>query len=495
MLGCPPSDPRPTDRLVLGTRTEPRTLDPAFVRRAGAQEIARLLYRDLTDFDVQWRLTPALSAALPRAETSSAGWSVDWRLRPDLKWSDGRPLTSADVVFGHRIEADPGLAAVNHHDASLVAGIDVVDAHRFRVHWRQPFAGYRAPRVHAILPQHRYPRPVPGEPFAGLRDASVSSGPFRVARWVRGRQLVLTRSLHWSGPTPAMETIVFRFLQSEDAIEAELLAGTIDAVGEASGLSPDRAASLAERLADTHDVVFTDSAVRLGVECRMDHPLVGRADIRHALSAAVDRHAFANVAYGGAARPADGLFPHRHPAYMTATSTAKVGAEVLRALEGHPSVPLQFASDSQAARRAAVYLQSAWAHAGFPVVLDGRPFSVLLNLLAERKHAPLVLLALRMRPDWDARSVLLRDGAQNYGGYVDVDVEGWIHAARATADPTAWTRFLQNVERRFRRDLPSIPLLFRRTASVRPKGLEGWRPTGTTTPVTWNAETWRWSRQ
>ena len=52
---------------------------------------------------------------------------------------------------------------------------------------------------------------------------------------------------------------------------------------------------------------------------------------------------------------------------------------------------------------------------------------------------------------------------------------------------------LFEVERRYAQNLPSIPLLFRQAVSVRPRALEGWTPTGTSTPVTWNAERWRWA--
>lgn len=502
---CRSERPRP-NRLILGTRTEPRTLDPAFARRAGAQEIVRLLFRGLTNFDDQWRLRADLAAELPLAATSTTGgWTVQWRLRPGLHWSDGRPLTSHDVIFGHRIEADDRWAAVNHHDAQLVEHMFAVDAERVRVQWRRPFVGYRAPRVHAVLPRHAYPvrstasREQFPASFSGITDAPVSSGPFVLERWERGRQLVLTRNPHWSGARPALDQVIFRFLQSEDALEAELLAGTIDAIGEAGGLSPDRAARLARRLEPSHEVVFAESSVRLGVECRADHALVGRTDVRQALSAIIDRTAFGEVAYAGAARPARGLFPPRHPAHRAETldiamSPAEARA-LLAGLQDPPSVPLAFAAESDAARRAAVYLQNVWTQAGFPVALDSKPFSVLLEQLSERKQAPLVLLALRMRPDWDGHSVLQADGAQNYGGHVDAQIIAWIDEARSTPDPIRWQAALEKVERRFRRDLPSIPLVFRRTASVRPRALLGWRPTGTTTPVTWNAEAWRWRRR
>ncbi|MEO1334202.1 MAG: ABC transporter substrate-binding protein, partial [Myxococcota bacterium] len=323
----------------------------------------------------------------------------------------------------------------------------------------------------------------------------VSSGPYQVERWVSGQQLTLTRNPHWWGPKPEIDTIVFRFLQSEDALEAALLAGTIDAVGEAGGLSPDRALMLRERLGADRKVVLTDSAIRLGVELRLDHPALQQREVRQAMSAVIDRDRFADVAYGGAARAAYGLFPPLHVAHDKAGSPMSLGAaKKWLAQVDAQSLSLQFASDSKAARQAAVCLQSRWAEAGLNVRLDGRPFSVLVDLLSRRAQAPLILLALRMRPDWDGRSVVRSDGRQNYSGYADSEVDAWIDRAQTATRAADWRAELQRVEQRYRRDLPSIPLLYRQTVSVRPTLLQGWRPTGATTPVTWNAEAWRWSQ-
>ncbi|MEM7676549.1 MAG: ABC transporter substrate-binding protein, partial [Myxococcota bacterium] len=453
------------DRLVIGTRTEPRTLDPAFVRRAADQEIVRLLFRDLTDFDDAWNLQPMLAAALPQARSSTSGWVVDWSLRPGLRWSDGRPLTAADIVFGHGVDADPRWPTVNHQDARSVRKMVAVAPDHLRVFWRGGFADYRAPRVHTILPAHAYPTPTSdGSRFARFNDKPVSSGPYKIENWVSGQQVTLTVNSHWWGPSPQIKTIVFRFLQSEDALEAALLAGTIDAVGEAGGLSPDRALKLQPRLPASRRVVFTDSATRLGIEVRLDHPVLKRASIRHALSAAIDRDRFAQVAYGGAARAAYGLFPPRHIAHDDAVESMlwSEASKVLAGVDGR-GLSLQFASDSQAARQAAVFLQNRWAAAGLKVRLDGRPFSVLVDLLGQRKHGPLLLLALRMRPDWDGSSVVRSDGRQNYGGYADAEVDAWIDRAKTATRTVEWRAELRRIERRYRQDLPSIPLLYRKT--------------------------------
>lgn len=501
--------------LVLGATEEPDTLDPAFTEISGAQEIVHLLFRDLTEFDPSWRVQPSLAAELPRTETSSSGaFRVVWRLKEGLRWSDGAPLTAQDVAFGFRITRDPKLEISGYRPAPEVIRMRARSALELAVDWKQSIAGYDAPRVHAILPKHAYPDPNGSAPaFRGLGRTPVSSGPYRLREWVAGQHLTVEPNPSWTLAKPRLGAITWRFFKSEDALEAELRTGGIDALGEASGLSIERAEGLKERLAATHVVEYTESGLWLQIALRLDHPALKDVGVRRALSLAIDRDEMARLVYGRRATPAFGCFPPRHPAHREQSKRwlrDPIEADRLldeagfrRASKDAPirqraggaslELGLQLAAGSQASERAAAYVQSELAKIGVRVTLEALPLRVLFQKMRERSHAPLVLFAWRSSPDWDAAAMLRTGGRQNYGGYSDAETDRLLEVARHARDRTAWADALAIVEDRYREALPSIPLLFRNAVSVRPKALEGWAPTGTTTPVTWNAELWHWS--
>jgi peptide/nickel transport system substrate-binding protein len=475
--------------------SEPATLDPAFATRAGEQAIVRLLLPDLTVFDDRGQVVSRLAAALPEVKTSSAGRTARWTLRAGLHWSDGEPVESSDVVFGHAIESDAELDAVNLSVARQVAAIEVEGPRRFIVRWRTRYRGVADPRVHAVLPAHAYPK-TRGPGFRGLGRDVVSSGPFRLVGWRPGQDLTLEPNPHWPGPEPGLDRIVFRFFPSEDAFETELRAGGIDALGPSSGLSLDAAQRLADELEATHVLEARTSGLLLHLGLRHDHPLLADPRAREALDLAIDRARMAELVYGGLATPAAGIYAPIHPAHADRRApphNPERARALLAATRAQPEpLTLSFASGSAASERAATYLEAAFEAVGLEIDLRARPLRVLFGRMEAGAHAPLVLFAWRTRPDWAGAAMLGSEGRLNFGGYESADMDALLARAEATADRSTWVEVLEAVEARVLADRPFIPLLFRQEVSLRPRRLEGWRPTGTTTPVTWNAEAWRW---
>lgn len=492
--------------MVFGSLSEPDTLDPIFTDIAGASEIVKLLYRGLTTYDDRWMIEPSLAAGVPTATTSTSGATlVKWRLKTGLKWSDGAPITPRDIEFGHQVEVDPRLEVKARVHAERVSRM-IVEGSTLTVIWKTAVRDFASPEVHPILPAHAYPDPDKSpRPFAGMGRAPVSSGPYVLERWIPGASITLVRNPHWIGPQPQIERLVWRFFKSEDSFEPELISGGIDALGEGSGLSVERAKLLAERLSATHVAHFTDSGTWLHVDARLDDPITGELAVRRAINLAIDREAMARLVYEGAAVPAGGCFPPRHPAYSGIKAPAMDLAAAIEILEdagwkkgeggtrhkngGPLRLVMALASGSDASLRAATYLESQLAKVGIEIDLETMPMATLFERMRGKQHPPLSLYAWRLRPDWDLVSVLKTGEGQNYTGLSDPEIDRLL--GRALSDPEAWAESLAAVERRFTEILPSIPLLFRNAASLRPKSLKGWRPTGTTTPVTWNAEVWR----
>jgi peptide/nickel transport system substrate-binding protein len=492
--GCPPAThpetAEPRTELVLGTTFEPTTLDPMLAGPgAGAREVTRLLFRELLRFDTEWNVVPDLAAELPKRSTRNGRTVLRWTLGRHF-WSDGTPVRARDVRFAWRLERNPKLDAANHPGALRVSDLRVLDAKRFEVVWSEPTWAAAVPRVHTVLPAHAYPELPEAGPFRGFGDEPVSNGPFRLERWIPGVKAVFAPNPHWPGPGPYLERVVFRFFQGAESLALALRAGEVDAVGEASGLGLEQVVELGRVLSD-REAVVRPGALWLHAELRLDHPVLARRATRQAIARAVDREKMAQLVYAGAARPAWGLFPHPHPAHR-AEGPGDWAKEVPFEGGDPRQLELQFAAGSPAAEAAAAVLGEALQGLGFQVRQRAHPFRTLFDRMERRVHGEVVVFAWRTRPDWDARSVLHETGRQNFSGYADPEVNRWLEAAESAKTSTAWVDQLQRVAERFRRDLPAIPLLFRDTASLKPVDLEGWRPTGTTTPVTATAEHWRW---
>lgn len=513
LAGCPARRSRgPVDAgtpgservLVLGATQEPDSLDPARSETAGAREVQALIHRGLGVYDERWRYTPSLAAGPPQVETSTAGLAVVFELRAGLSWSDGAPLHADDFVYGHAVLTDPETSPRTLSAYQNIARVEAPGPRQLRVRLRDGGLPEHVFALMVALPRH-VPRAAKDR---GLDRAPLANGPYELLSWRPGEQLELRRRAGWTGPAPWFDRVVFLFLESEDALEAALLSGRVDAVGEASGLSVGKASALEARLRATHRVERAESGVWLQLSLRHDHPLTGELAVRRALNLAIDREALVAVSYEGEATPAGGLFPARHPVGLRPPPARDLeGAR--RALEAAGfarrgeryekngaalELEMSFATGSLASERAASFIAASLGEVPIRVRLRGVPLRVLLELQRSPERAPLALLAWRLPPDWDAAAVVGRGGSKNYGGFVDAEVERALAEARVASSEAAWRAALARLDARAADRLPVLSLAFRRSLSVRPVGLQGWRPTGTITPVTWNAEQWRWDR-
>jgi peptide/nickel transport system substrate-binding protein len=167
-------------------------LNPHFANGTKDQEACRIFYEPLASWDADGNLFPVLAAEIPDLENdglSRDGMSVIWRLKPNVYWHDGRPLTADDLVFNWEYAADPATAAVTINSYRGIK-VEKLDALTVRVSfdkptpfWADAFVGARG----MIIPKHLF------EPFKGgkSRDApnnvkAVGTGPYRFVEFNPG---------------------------------------------------------------------------------------------------------------------------------------------------------------------------------------------------------------------------------------------------------------------------------------------------------------------
>jgi peptide/nickel transport system substrate-binding protein len=93
----------------------PTLLNPHFAIGTKDQEASRIFYEPLAAWDPEGNLVPVLAAELPDLENGTLardGSSVTWKLKPNVKWHDGEPLTADDLVFNWQYASDTATAAV-----------------------------------------------------------------------------------------------------------------------------------------------------------------------------------------------------------------------------------------------------------------------------------------------------------------------------------------------------------------------------------------------
>jgi len=239
---CVPSarESAPTKQggTVVFAWQEPATLDP--LRSTGAQASA-LVYgvavEGLMRTGPDGRPVPVLAREVPTVAnggvTLSDGMTVRYSLREGVRWSDGEPFTSADVLFTWRaIMSDPKVSTREGYDQ--IDGIDTPDAYTAVVHYRSLYPAYLT-RFDAIVPRHV----LEGASEAARADYGrrpLGTGPFRITEFASGSHVTAERATTYRVPgRPYLDRVIFRFVSSLDAAKAQLIAGEVQvavSVGE-----------------------------------------------------------------------------------------------------------------------------------------------------------------------------------------------------------------------------------------------------------------------
>lgn len=136
-------------------------LNPHFAIGTKEQDATRLFYEPLANWDPEGNLFAVLAAEIPSTTNggiAADGTSVTWKIKPGVKWHDGKPLTADDVVFTWEYAKDPATATTTNGSYKDVV-VEKVDALTVRVKfpkptpfWADAFVGVRG----AILPKHHF---------------------------------------------------------------------------------------------------------------------------------------------------------------------------------------------------------------------------------------------------------------------------------------------------------------------------------------------------
>jgi len=293
LVACEP--PRPQGQVVIGVERDAGALLPVIEQGTLDAEINAVLYLGLNsprweDGALQY-IVDDMSLA-EGWEYSADSLALTYRLRPDAVWSDGQPLTSADVVFTYELIRRPEIASprVDHWENldSLVA----VDEHTVTFFFSRRYPGMLFHTGVGIIPKHIFEdhsddnatlggHPTLAEPGGQL----VVSGPFQVAEWRRGDRLVLEPNPLAFTASPRLERVVFRIIPEESTRLIELENGRVDLidpmpVGAAEQLEADprfRVESVTQRY---YDYIGWNGA---------EFAAFNEPEVRRALSLAIDR--------------------------------------------------------------------------------------------------------------------------------------------------------------------------------------------------------------
>ncbi|MBT8163701.1 MULTISPECIES: ABC transporter substrate-binding protein [Arthrobacter] len=295
-----------------------QTLDPGNSNYVQTANVGQLYYRNLTMAKETAGQPPTIvpDLATDTGQVSKDGLTWTFTLQKGVKFEDGSPITSADVKYGieRTFAQDVYTQAPQELNAALDAGgykgpykdpsadlkaVETPDARTIVFHLKKPFAEFPA------LASRSNTSPVPKDKDTKLdyTNHPVSTGPYMVDSYSRGKSLKLVRNPNWDPATDPNrsalpDTFTFSLSTSQATISQQLLANsdpnaiTLDSNG---ALQTSDAAKLAD--AQVKDRVAS-GLLGCNDVLSLNTQKITDPDVRKAIALALDRQSIL-VQYGG----------------------------------------------------------------------------------------------------------------------------------------------------------------------------------------------------
>ncbi len=487
--------------LVIDKSFDMKTADPQREFEVSGGIVAKSLYSTLLTFKGSDSATPVPQVASSYTASSDAK-TFTFKLRTDIKFSDGTPLTSADVAFSFNrlinIKGNPSFLlsgiTVSTPDASTV--VLTSDAPNPAIPFIIPnpalgIVNSKVVKAHGGTDQPGADKSDTAESF--LNTTSEGSGPYTLKSFSTTTEVDLTANPNYFGPKPFYNTVVIRNIQAPTQL-IDIQKGSNEV---AIDLSSDQAASLSGSSLQ----VKASPGPNVFFLFANDNPKISKITInkhfQNAVRYSLDYASYVQLAGAGAIQT-PGVVPSMFLGALTPADNAtfdltKAKAELAASGLSNPTVNLGFPSDftlngisfATLAQKVQANLQAA----GIKVNLTGSPISVALaDYRAGTEQMGLWLWG----PDYpDPNDYLVFLPGQLVGlraGWAagaDPSLEALGVKASSSTDNTARGQLFQQIQRQMNTEGPFFPLIQPGQVVVATKGVTGadYNPTWTIDPA------------
>jgi peptide/nickel transport system substrate-binding protein len=285
--------------MTVAVWQEPNTLYPYYATQTVSTLVYETVLEGLVLVTPEGNYQPVLAKEVPTTangglKLSSDGKRMDvtYRLKPNLKWADGQPLTSDDILFTWQaIMKDPKVTTRGGYDE--ITSIDTPDSLTAVVHYRSIYAPY-ASRFSSsagqpILPKHVLEKEADISKSEFVRTP-FGTGPFKITEFKSADHITAERNPNYrEAGKPYLDRIIFRSVPSREVAVAQLKAGEVDAMWN---LLEAQLPDLAKQTDIKVHAVAGPSVERLEfnlakpanpADRSVPHPVLGDVNMRHAL--------------------------------------------------------------------------------------------------------------------------------------------------------------------------------------------------------------------
>jgi peptide/nickel transport system substrate-binding protein len=216
------------DTRIEASIAKVSSLIPNITSDSASHEVGNFMYNGLITLGRNLEVVPELAKSW---EFSKDCLTLDFALNEGVKWHDGKPFSSADVVFTFETTMDPRTPSPYKSDFQDVDKVEARGPNQVRVTYKRPYAKALQSWGLTMLPRHLLEQWVKD---GKLREAPqnwtapVGTGPYRFKEMKEGEKVVVVANQDYFKGKPHISRIVYRIIPSQATIFLELKAKGVD---------------------------------------------------------------------------------------------------------------------------------------------------------------------------------------------------------------------------------------------------------------------------
>ncbi|MFN8032151.1 MAG: ABC transporter substrate-binding protein [Mycobacterium sp.] len=476
----------PAESATWALYRDPTTLDPATAFDYPENTVISTMCESLLRQQPDGSLAPGLASEYHFTSPTT----LVFKIRPNVRFWDGQPLTSADVVFSLGRNKDPQLGGFYATALNRVSAIRADDPTTVTLTLSGP--DYWLPgelsSMAGVVVEERYARSR-GHTYGTPDGGAMCTGPYQLTQWTPGQTLRVTANPdYWDNAlTPLTHEIDFRGISDVAALTTGLSTGDINGawITDTSSLAQlQRSDRVAVHLGPSFETEFFIPANLTGV--------LGDTRVRQALSLAFDRSSFSTAVYAGnavnprmSANP--GTWGYARGTFETGWNAAPepqrdlAKAKQLIAEAGATGKPLVIGTSTGLATVNTA--ANAWVQAANAIGLNASLHNVspenYINFFTDpQARAAVDAFSTTTYGDYADPAALIStyvepDGVQNYSGYHNPVLSAALDRARSEPDPVRRAQATIEADKLVMADLPWIPMVHPACFLVMDKKLTG----------------------
>ena len=293
---------RDPNTLVELTRTDGATMNPMYAETVEDGQIyAQLLFDSISYVGVDYLPHPRLATSWS-STTDGLHWTVD--LRHDVRWSDGAPFTSKDVVFSYRLFLDPKAGFLDIGNIKYIKQVTADGPYRVRFDLAYPSAVFTLNALgEDIVPEHVLGKIAPDrQRFSSFGEHPVGTGPYVLKSWQHDSETVFVRN-PYAWRVPKIGRIDVRTIFNDQSEMEALANGSADLIDD---LSLTQYLQL-QRIAPQVKLMTFASLYLDVVELNLARPGLSDVAVRQAMMYGYDRKSLVDGLYDGKVQVTDDL--------------------------------------------------------------------------------------------------------------------------------------------------------------------------------------------